>query len=105
MTKVLVSGANGRTGRAIVQALARAGSPRVPVVVRALLRNAAQWPTVAALGASEHAIGDMAEMEAVYESERHLLYVACTRPRDRLMVSAIEPGSEFIEDLFSRSPK
>lgn len=45
------------------------------------------------------AIGDMAEMEAVYESERHLLYVACTRPRDRLLVSAIEPGSEFLEDL------
>ena len=45
------------------------------------------------------AIGDMAEMEAVYESERHLLYVACTRPRDRLMVSGIEPGSEFLEDF------
>ena len=45
------------------------------------------------------AIGDMAEMEAVYESERHLLYVACTRPRDRLIVTAIEPGSEFLEDL------
>lgn len=48
------------------------------------------------------AIGDMAEMEAVYESERHLLYVACTRPRDRLMVSAIEPGSEFLEDFSAR---
>jgi hypothetical protein len=45
------------------------------------------------------AIGDMAEMEAVYESERHLLYVACTRPRDRLMVSGIKPGSEFLEDF------
>lgn len=45
------------------------------------------------------AIGDMAEMEAVYETERHLLYVACTRPRDRLLVTAIEPGSEFLEDL------
>lgn len=65
MVKVLVTGANGRTGRAIVQALARAGSPRVPVVVRAFLRNPAQWPTVAALGASEHAIGDMADGDAV----------------------------------------
>lgn len=45
------------------------------------------------------AIGDMAEMEAVYESERHLLYVACTRPRDRLLVSAVEPGSEFLVDF------
>lgn len=55
-------------------------------------------------GARIASIGDMAEMEAVYETERHLLYVACTRPRDRLMVSAIKPGSEFLEDLFpSRS--
>jgi UvrD-like helicase C-terminal domain/AAA domain len=45
------------------------------------------------------AIGDMAEMEAVYESERHLLYVACTRPRDRLMITAVAPGSEFLDDL------
>lgn len=45
------------------------------------------------------AIGDMAEMEAVYETERHLLYVACTRPRDRLLVSAIQPGSEFLQDF------
>jgi superfamily I DNA/RNA helicase len=49
------------------------------------------------------AIGDMAEMEAIYESERHLLYVACTRPRDRLMVSAVEPGSEFLEDFRHRT--
>jgi len=48
------------------------------------------------------AIGDMAEMEAVYETERHLLYVACTRPRDRLIVSAIAPGSEFLEDFCLR---
>jgi hypothetical protein len=45
------------------------------------------------------AIGDTADLEAAYETERHLLYVACTRARDRLLVSAVEPGSEFIEDL------
>lgn len=45
------------------------------------------------------AIGDMAEMEALYETERHLLYVACTRPRDSLLVSAVAPGSEFLDDL------
>lgn len=44
-------------------------------------------------------IGDMAEMEAAYETERHLLYVACTRARDHLLVTAIAPGSEFLEDL------
>ncbi len=45
------------------------------------------------------AIGDVAEMESVYETERHLLYVACTRARDRLLVSGVSPGSEFLDDL------
>ncbi len=45
------------------------------------------------------AVGDMGEMESVYESERHLLYVACTRARDRLFISAVAPGSEFLEDF------
>jgi hypothetical protein len=27
------------------------------------------------------------------------LYVACTRARDRLLVSGIKPGSEFLQDL------
>lgn len=48
-------------------------------------------------------IGDMAEMEAAYETERHLLYVACTRARDHLLVTAVTPGSEFLEDLRDRS--
>ena len=44
-------------------------------------------------------IGDTADLEAAYDTERHLLYVACTRARDRLMVSGITPGSEFLDDL------
>lgn len=44
-------------------------------------------------------IGDIAELETAYETERHLLYVACTRARDHLMVSGIEPGSEFLDDF------
>ncbi len=45
------------------------------------------------------AISDEADLEEVYETERHLLYVACTRARDRLLVSAVAPGSEFLADL------
>jgi len=45
------------------------------------------------------AVGDKADLAAAYDTERHLLYVACTRARDRLMVSGIRPGSEFIDDL------
>lgn len=51
-------------------------------------------------------IGDTAELEEVYDTERHLLYVACTRARDRLLVTA-KPASEFLGDLgdTARSPK
>lgn len=45
------------------------------------------------------AIGDIAELETAFETERHLLYVACTRARDRLLVTGVEPGSEFLDDL------
>jgi superfamily I DNA/RNA helicase/mRNA-degrading endonuclease RelE of RelBE toxin-antitoxin system len=44
-------------------------------------------------------VGDEADLKEVYETERHLLYVACTRARDRLLVTAVEPGSEFLADL------
>ena len=45
------------------------------------------------------AVGDKAHLVEVYETERHLLYVACTRAREHLLVSAVAPGSEFLEDL------
>ena len=40
-------------------------------------------------------------LKEVYDTERHLLYVACTRARDRLLVTATEPASEFLDDLRS----
>lgn len=44
-------------------------------------------------------VADDAELEEVYNTERHLLYVACTRARDSLHVSAVSPASEFLGDL------
>ena len=44
-------------------------------------------------------VTDDAELEEVYNTERHLLYVACTRARDFLFVSGVEPASEFVNDL------
>ncbi|MBG6073413.1 MULTISPECIES: 3'-5' exonuclease [unclassified Polaromonas] len=44
-------------------------------------------------------IADNADLQEVYNTERHLLYVACTRARDRLLVTAAEPASEFLDDL------
>ena len=40
------------------------------------------------------------DLEEVYETERRLLYVACTRARDHLLVSGVNPVSEFLDDLF-----
>jgi superfamily I DNA/RNA helicase len=44
-------------------------------------------------------IGDPTDLQEAYETERHLLYVACTRAREMLLVSGLEPGSEFIADM------
>ena len=45
------------------------------------------------------AVGDTGDLAETYNSERQLLYVACTRARDHLLVSAVAPGSEFLDDL------
>lgn len=44
-------------------------------------------------------VGDDADLQEVYDTERHLLYVACTRARDHLLVSGVVPVSEFLGDL------
>ena len=47
-------------------------------------------------------VADEPELDEVYETERHLFYVACTRARDRLLVSGVKPASEFFADLAHR---
>lgn len=44
-------------------------------------------------------VADDTDFEEVYNTERHLLYVACTRARDHLLVTSVEPASEFLDDL------
>ena len=44
-------------------------------------------------------VADEDELDEVYETERHLFYVACTRARDRLLISGVKPVSEFFEDF------
>ncbi len=44
-------------------------------------------------------VADEADLKEGYDTEPHLLYVACTRARDRLLVSGVEPVSEFLSDL------
>jgi superfamily I DNA/RNA helicase len=45
------------------------------------------------------AVAGDSDLEDAYNTERHLLYVACTRARDYLLVTGIEPGSEFLQDM------
>lgn len=42
---------------------------------------------------------DTSDLEEVYNTERHLLYVACTRARDNLLVTSVDPASEFLDDM------
>jgi superfamily I DNA/RNA helicase len=51
------------------------------------------------LQARIESVADEVDLDDVYETERQLLYVACTRARDRLLVSGVQPGSEFLNDM------
>lgn len=44
-------------------------------------------------------VGEDSDLQEVYDTERHLLYVACTRSRDQLLVTSVDPASEFLDDL------
>jgi superfamily I DNA/RNA helicase len=44
-------------------------------------------------------IADDADLQEVYDTERHLLYVACTRARDYLLITSGGTPSEFLDDM------
>ncbi len=44
-------------------------------------------------------VTDDSDLEEVYATERHLLYVAFTRARDHLLVTGVDPASEFLDDI------
>ncbi len=44
-------------------------------------------------------VGDDADLQEVYDTERHLLYVACTRAREHLLLTGVAPVSEYLSDL------
>jgi|HubBroStandDraft_1064217.scaffolds.fasta_scaffold00088_48 hypothetical protein len=49
------------------------------------------------------AVADETELDDVYDTERQLFYVACTRARDKLLISGVRPASEFLQDLQSEA--
>ncbi len=58
---------------------------------------------VVPLQARIETVSDDSDLEEVYNTERHLLYVACTRARDHLLVTGVDPASEFLDDLKERA--
>ncbi|MGC9270920.1 UvrD-helicase domain-containing protein [Acidiphilium sp.] len=42
---------------------------------------------------------DEAELDDIYETERRLLYVACTRAREHLLLTGVSPASEYLNDF------
>ena len=42
---------------------------------------------------------DEAELDDIYETERRLLYVTCTRAREHLLLTGVIPVSEYLADL------
>jgi superfamily I DNA/RNA helicase len=42
---------------------------------------------------------DEAELDDIYETERRLLYVACTRAREHLLITGVTPTSEYLADF------
>ena len=70
---ILLTAANGRTGRAVLKALANRGDD-----VKVFLRDEAQWPALAKLGASSFAVGDMedaATIDAAMESCDGIIHI------------------------------
>jgi hypothetical protein len=45
---------------------------------------------------------DEAELDDIYETERRLLYVACTRAREHLLLTGITPVSEYLADFAAK---
>ena len=69
----LLTAANGKTGRAVLKALANRGAD-----VKVFLRDEAQWPALNELGANSFAVGDMedaATIEAAMESCDGIIHI------------------------------
>ncbi len=60
---ILLTAANGRTGRAVLTALAAKGAR-----VKVFIRNEGQWPDLESLGAIDYAVGNMQEKQTVDEA-------------------------------------
>jgi UvrD-like helicase family protein len=92
--KVLDDGVETTTGRASISTMHLAKG----LEFRTVVVMACDDEVIPLQGRIE-TVADDADLEEVYSTERHLLYVACTRARDHLLVTGVNPASEFLADL------
>ena len=84
-------------------------APKVTVPVMTMHEaKGAEYRAVAVVGLDQDVVPledrllmarDEAQVDEIMNTERHLLYVAATRARDRLWLSGVSPVSEFLQDL------
>jgi superfamily I DNA/RNA helicase len=92
--KVLDDGVETTTGRASISTMHLAKGLEFRTVVVMACDD-----EVIPLQERIETVADDTDLEEVYNTERHLLYVACTRARDHLLVTGVDPASEFLDDL------
>ncbi len=94
--------------KAIVEAIANRTDGTLPGIVTMHEAKGLEFSAVAVVACDDDVIpsqerienvGDEGDLEEVYATERQLLYVACTRARDQLIVTGVEPASEFLDDM------
>ena len=92
------------TGRALLRTLARPGEVAVFARRKDLLQDRAHR-AVAVMGVEDGTVPldtvrvrqpDEAALRAFVEMERNLIYVACSRARERLLVTGVGGPSEFL---------
>ena len=72
---------------------------RAGIVDRVRVASLACDDEVIPLQSRIESVGDDADLKEVYDTERQLLYVACTCVRDHLLVTSVDPASEFLDDM------
>lgn len=98
-----------KAGRAhvVLDSTPRPATEAVQVATMHLAKGL-EFRAVAVMACDDHALPlqerietatDEGELNEILESERYLLYVACTRARERLWVSGVKPVSDFVRDM------
>ena len=95
---VLAAGVDPGSGKVALMPMHQAKGLEFKAIVAAACDD-----DVLPLQARIESVTDDSDLEDVYNTERQLLYVACTRARDHLLVIGVAPASEFLADLMPRT--